>query len=62
MDYGENGGACFLGINKVLIKAHGSASAKSVCAAVLQAAQLAEAGITDKIREGVAGFVSETAE
>lgn len=53
MDYNSQGGACFLGLNKVVIKAHGAAKRKSVCAAILQARKLAKSGVVDKIRASV---------
>ena len=42
MDYTEHGGAAFLGVRKPLVKAHGSAKAKSVCAAILQCDTMAQ--------------------
>lgn len=50
MDYNSQGGACFLGLNKVVVKAHGAAKRKSVCAAILQARKLAKSGVVEKIR------------
>lgn len=50
MDYNAQGGACFLGLNKVVVKAHGAAKRKSVCAAILQARKLAKSGVVEKIR------------
>lgn len=40
MDYNAYGGAVFAGLEKVVIKAHGSSKAKSIAAAVLQAVEL----------------------
>lgn len=42
MDYNAHGGACFLGVNKVVVKSHGASKRKSICASVLQAKNLAE--------------------
>lgn len=42
MDYNAYGGAVMLGLEKVVVKAHGSSKAKSVSAAILQALSLAE--------------------
>lgn len=42
MDYNAYGGAVMLGLEKVVVKAHGSSKAKSVSAAILQALALAE--------------------
>ena len=43
MDYTEVGGTVFLGINKPVVKAHGSCNAKAICSAIRQAMKLAEA-------------------
>lgn len=59
LDYNENGGACFLGVNKVVVKSHGASKAKSVCSSILQAKALAESGVVDKINAFVKGFKSE---
>lgn len=53
MDYNSQGGACFLGLNKVVVKAHGASKRKSVCASILQARKLAKSGIVEKIRASV---------
>lgn len=53
MDYGENGGAVLLGLQKVVVKAHGSSKAESICAAILQAKHIAEAGVVSKIEEAL---------
>ncbi len=50
MDYNNKGGAVFLGLSKIVIKAHGSSKAKSIAAAILQAKDLAEKGIIDEIQ------------
>lgn len=51
MDYTSVGGSPFLGIEKVLIKAHGSSKAKSIYAAILQAKETYESGVIDKLQE-----------
>ncbi len=48
MDYSEFGGAPFFGISKPVIKAHGSANAKSVSYCILQAKKYASSGIIDE--------------
>lgn len=53
MDYNSQGGACFLGLNKVVVKSHGASKRKSVCASILQARKLAKSGIVEKIRASV---------
>jgi len=53
MDYNAHGGACFLGVKKVVVKAHGASKAKSITAAIFQVRDLAKANICEKIKEGV---------
>ncbi len=59
LDYNEKGGACFLGVNKVVVKSHGASKAKSITASILQAVQLQKAGIVEKISAGVNAFEIE---
>jgi glycerol-3-phosphate acyltransferase PlsX len=49
LDYTQSGGAAFLGVQKVVVKSHGSSKAPSICASILQAKRLAEAGVIGKI-------------
>ncbi|MDY5345771.1 MAG: phosphate acyltransferase PlsX [Eubacteriales bacterium] len=51
MDYNENGGACFLGVNKVVVKSHGASKAKSITASILQAKDLAKFDVVGKIAD-----------
>lgn len=51
MDYTEYGGAAFIGINKPLVKVHGSAKAKTFTAAILQCANMAKSGLVGKLTE-----------
>ncbi len=51
MDYNKKGGAPLLGIEKVVVKAHGSSNAESFAVAILQAAKMAEGGITTGITD-----------
>ena len=53
MDYNAHGGACFLGVNKIVVKSHGASKSKSVTASILQAKSLAEAKVCDKIKSGI---------
>ena len=53
LDYNNQGGACFLGVNKVVVKSHGASKRKSICASILQAATLAKSGIVEKIKASV---------
>lgn len=49
MDYNDNGGAVLLGLNKIVVKGHGASKAKAVCNTILQAVDLAERQIVDRI-------------
>jgi len=53
MDYNSNGGACFLGVKKVVVKSHGASKAKSITASILQAYDLAKADICSTIKEDI---------
>ena len=60
MDYNKQGGAVFLGVEKVLVKAHGSSKAVAVSNAVLQAAEAADRDIIGKIKLKLADSAGET--
>jgi len=49
MDYTEVGGTVFLGINKPVVKAHGSSNAKAICSAIRQASKLASADLAAQL-------------
>lgn len=51
LDYNEFGGALVFGIDKVVIKAHGSATSATIKAAVVQAYEVAQNKVLDKIKE-----------
>lgn len=50
MDYEEYGGAILLGINKIVIKAHGSSNAKAFKNAIRQAKTIYDAKVIDAIK------------
>lgn len=52
-DYTEYGGAPFLGVNGLLIKAHGSSNGKAVKNAIRQAKLLIESGVISEITEEI---------
>lgn len=52
-DYKEVGGAPFLGVNGICIKAHGSSDAKAIKNAVKQTYLLYEKNVIEKIRESI---------
>ena len=56
MDYSKYGGAVLLGIDKVVVKSHGSSKADSICASVLQAKAAVDSGLVPSIKE----MLSET--
>lgn len=49
MDHNNSGGAQFLGVNKIVIKSHGSSKAKSICASILQVKTLCRAELIKSI-------------
>ena len=49
LDYNNHGGALFVGVNKAVVKAHGSSKRSAFKAAVLQAVEYADFDIADKI-------------
>jgi phosphate acyltransferase len=53
VDYSETGGAPLLGVNGVVIIAHGSSSAKAIKNAINRARELSEKNINVHIREGI---------
>lgn len=53
MDYSEFGGAPLLGVNGVVIKAHGSSDAKAIRNAIKQAKTCAEKNIVGTIAQSV---------
>ena len=53
MDYNENGGATLLGLEKVVVKSHGSSKAKSIKASILQAKDLVNNNIIENIKVGL---------
>lgn len=52
-DASEYGGAPLLGLNSLVVKAHGSSNRKEICNAILQCITFEEQRINDKIREGL---------
>lgn len=50
-DFNSQGGGILLGVNKVIMKAHGAANAETICCCVNQAATLAENGLPQKTAE-----------
>jgi glycerol-3-phosphate acyltransferase PlsX len=60
LDPNNHNGAVFLGLNGVVVKSHGSASAKGVANAVIVAARLLEDNITSRIASDLGEFGEES--
>ena len=58
-NYEEYGGAVFLGVKGICIKAHGSSDGNAIKNAIRQAVVTFDNGVIDKIKEEVANFISE---
>ena len=50
MDYSKYGGAVLMGIEKVVVKSHGSSKSESICASILQAKDAAKSELTQTIK------------
>ncbi len=55
MDYSDNGGAVLLGLEKIVIKSHGTSKAKAIKNSILQAKDMIEKGVIEKISEVFVG-------
>lgn len=51
LDYNDYGGAVLVGLQKIVIKAHGSSKAKSIAAAINQAVTLHKKGLIDELSQ-----------
>ena len=51
LDYNDNGGAVLLGLEKIVIKSHGSSKAKAIKNSILQAKTMVEKDVVGKIKE-----------
>ena len=56
IDYSETGGAQLLGVNGVMIIAHGRSDAKAIANAIRTAQRMAETGVNESITEGIRAF------
>lgn len=54
MDYNDNGGAVLLGLEKIVVKSHGSSKAKAIRNSILQAKNLVESKLIESIGEQLA--------
>ena len=53
LNYTDVGGSPFLGLNKILIKSHGSSKAKTIYSCVLQILEIHKSNYIEKMREGI---------
>ena len=53
LNYTDVGGSPFLGLNKILIKSHGSSKAKTIYSCVLQVLEIHKSNYIEKMREGI---------
>lgn len=53
LNYTEVGGSPFLGLNKILIKSHGSSKAKTILSCVKQIKEIHESNYIESMREGI---------
>ena len=57
LDPRETGGALLLGLNGIVVKAHGSSDAHAIRNALSVAASLAKSGVTEQVAHGIAATV-----
>jgi len=53
LNYTDVGGSPFVGIEKILVKSHGSSKAKTIYSAVLQVLDIHKANYIEKMKEGI---------
>ena len=54
MDYNKSGGALFIGVEKVVVKSHGSSDRVAISAAVLQAVEYVNSNMIENVKERIA--------
>ncbi len=62
MDYNKNGGALFLGVEKTVIKAHGSSKRDAFMNAVLQAVNYAELNLAENVKANILAVTADGTE
>ncbi|MDR0426103.1 MAG: phosphate acyltransferase PlsX [Clostridiales bacterium] len=62
MDYSALGGAALLGVDKAVVKSHGSSKAKTIRASIGQIVKMGERDIVGKIKESIRSTLSAAAE
>ena len=58
MDYNQSGGAPFIGVEKLVIKSHGSSKAQSICGSIMQVYNMHKNDLIGKIKAGLGEAVS----
>ena len=58
MDYNQSGGAPFVGVEKLVIKSHGSSKAQSICGSIMQVYNMHKNDLIGKIKAGLGEAVS----
>ncbi len=61
LDYNNEGGAMFLGVNKLIIKSHGSSNESTIMNSVLQAYNVVRSGAVEAMRERFNELAEENA-
>lgn len=61
MNYNEAGGAPFLGVKKVVVKSHGDSKAKTICNSIMQAGNLVDKDMVNRIKDSVAKYTQPEA-
>ena len=50
MDYNKKGGAPFVGVNKIVVKSHGSSKRDAICGSIMQVVQLDKSNFIENIK------------
>ena len=56
LDYNSQGGSPFVGINKIVVKSHGTSTAETIYACVKQVKEIHESGFIENLRQGIKGI------
>ena len=61
MNYHAFGGAAFLGVQKIIVKSHGSSNAESITASIEQVAKLDDLKLIDNIKTAIESSLAAAA-
>ena len=53
LDYNQQGGAPFIGVEKLVIKSHGSSKAQSICGSIMQVYNMHKNNLIGKIKDSL---------